>query len=263
MRQTGVAFLTFLGVMGTSIGGTYFEADRAIGQIASAGYCQSAYLDFRELETGSILREQLASLGIHIRAAANEGRPNQLIIFNSNATGTPDPEVEAKLGNMAIIPENLSDLDGDRRVDAPNNSIRGGSQFYEFDHLRTVGSFTIVDVDHGSQTSHFAAVFDSSNKLIKQVPVLVGLAGSVQRVEIGAAGVKRLEITYRDSAGVTGIDLGCDPALTLGHIEGAVPLDPTATSQAEVLGARLQPPATGDAGLLPSSQLANAYLGIR
>jgi hypothetical protein len=173
--------------------------------------CEPLVLDFAGLPAGTLLNEQYASDGIHISAIANEGRPNQLIVFDSNASGTPDPDLEAGIGNLAIIPENLTDENGDGLVDRPSDSIRGGKQIYTFDHDRVVNSFVIVDIDHGVPQSHFASAFDGSGNLIVKVPITIGADGNVQTVGVNATGVRRLEITYRDSAGVTDIDLGCPP----------------------------------------------------
>jgi Ca2+-binding RTX toxin-like protein len=164
-------------------------------------------LNFDGLPTGTVLGEQYAFSGIHISAIANEGRPNNLIIFDSNATGTPDPFMEAGIGNLAIIPENITDADNNTLVDVPNNSIRGGVQIYSFDTAQTVGTFKIVDIDHGDASSHYAAAYDGNGNLIKQVPIPIMAEGAVQTVSVNATGVRRLEIVYRDSAGVGDIEV--------------------------------------------------------
>jgi hypothetical protein len=182
---------------------------------AVTGPCEPVLLDFSGLPKGTLLSEQYAGLGIHISAIANEGRPNQLIVFDSNASGTPDPDLEADIGNLAIIPEHLIDTSpADGLVDVPNDSIRGGKQIYTFDHERIVGTFSIVDIDHGDPDSHYAAAYDASNNLIKKVPIPIHFDTErhVETVTVNASGVRRLEIVYRDSAGVTDIDLGCPGA---------------------------------------------------
>lgn len=178
---------------------------------AQVAPCEPLVLDFAGLPAGTLLNEQYAADGVHISAIANEGRPNQLIVFDSNASGTPDPDLEAGIGNLAIIPEHLNDGDGDGLVDVPNDSIRGGKQIYTFDQDRTVGCFVIVDIDHGDPDSHHARAFDADGNLIVKVPIIIGADGNVQTVNVNATGVRRLEITYRDSAGVTAIELGCPP----------------------------------------------------
>ena len=196
-------------VVAAIFGGLLISASGTAG--AQVAPCQPLVLDFAGQPAGTLLGEQYAGDGIHISAIANEGRPSQLIVFDSNASGTPDPDLEAGIGNLAIIPEHLNDGDGDGLVDVPNDSIRGGKQIYAFDHDRTVGSFRIVDIDHGVPASHFASAFDASGNLIVKVPIIIGTDGNVQTVNVNASGVRRLEITYRDSAGVTAVDLGCPP----------------------------------------------------
>jgi hypothetical protein len=169
-------------------------------------------LDFAGLPKGTLLGEQYAGEGIHISGNANQdGKPDQLIVFDSNASGTRDPFMEVDIGNLAIIPEHLVDENNDGLVDDPNNTQQGGVQVYEFDHPRIVRSFVIVEIDHGVQASQQAFAFDGDGNLIKQVPILIAGPGSVQTVQMDASGVRRLEIRYRDSAGVTDIDLGCAP----------------------------------------------------
>lgn len=189
---------------------------------AQVAPCESLVLDFAGLPAGTLLGEQYASDGIHMSAIANEGRPNQLIVFDADAPWTPDPDLMGANGNLAIIPEHLIDDDLNGLVDIPNDSIRGGKQIYMFDHERTVGSFTIADIDHGVPASHYASAFDGSGNLIVQVPIIIGADGNVQDVEINASGVRRLEITYRDSAGVTDMELSCPPAPPGGG-EGCTP----------------------------------------
>lgn len=178
---------------------------------ADPGACEPIVVDFAGLAHGTILDEQLAGHGIHFSAVANEGRPNELVVFDSDRSGTPDPDLEADLGNLAIIPEDITDDNHDGLVDRPSDSIRGGTQIYTFDTERTVNSFVIVDIDHGVPSSHYAKAYDAVGNVIATVPIVIGADGNVQTVHVNAEGVRRLEITYRDSAGVTDIDLGCPP----------------------------------------------------
>jgi hypothetical protein len=176
--------------------------------------CQDLVVDFAGLPAGTALNEQLADDGIHMSAVAYQRdgerqRPDKLIVFNSNALGTPDPDMEVGIGNLAIIPENDTDANGDGLVDVPNDSIRGGKQIYSFDHARTVNSFVMVDIDH--RGTHFATAFDADGNVIVSVPIPVGPEANVQTIEMNADGVRRLEIAYSTSAGVTDISLDCAP----------------------------------------------------
>lgn len=186
------------------------ETAGSVTAAAQAAPCQDLVLDFAGLPKGTLLGEQYAGEGIHISGNANEaGKPDQLIVFDSNASGTRDPFMEVDIGNLAIIPEHLNDPNGDGLVDDPNNTEEGGVQIYEFDHPRIVRSFVIVEIDHGVQASQQAFAFDANGNIIAQVPLIIGPGGNVQTVQMNASGVRRLEIRYRDSSGVTDIDLGC------------------------------------------------------
>ena len=181
--------------------------DNAEAQVAP---CQDLVLDFAGLPRGTHLGEQYAASGIHISGNANEdGKPDQLIVFDTNRTDTRDPQVEVGIGNVAIIPEHLIDLNGDGLVDDPNNTQGGGRQVYTFDHDRTVRSFVIVDIDHGDPRTPHALAFDANGNQLARVPLIIGPGANVQTVQMNVSGVRRLEIFYRDSAGVTDIDLGC------------------------------------------------------
>jgi hypothetical protein len=182
--------------------------------VVQPGTCQDRVVDFAGLPAGTALDQQLAADGIHMSAVAYQRdgerqRPDKLIVFDSNASGTPDPDMEAGIGNLAIIAENDTDSNGDGLVDVPNDSIRGGKQIYTFDHDRSVNSFVIVDIDH--RGIHSATAFDADGNVIVSVPIPVGAEGNVQTIQMNADGVRRLEISYSTSAGVTEISLDCSP----------------------------------------------------
>lgn len=127
------------------------------------------------------------------------------------ASGTPDPDLEVNFGNLSIIPENLTDLDGDGLVDNPDVASAGGMQVYTFDHDRIVYEFIIVDLDAGS--GHEVRAYDAADNLIFSTPMFNSTDGSIEGVEVMMAGVRRLEIEYNDSAGVRGLDLDCGTAM--------------------------------------------------
>jgi hypothetical protein len=68
-------------------------------------------------------------------------------------------------------------------------------------------SFVFVDKDSGNPGT--AAAYDSSGDLIKTVPITNGPNGAIRTFSVNADGVSRLEISYRDSGGVTDIVIGC------------------------------------------------------
>jgi len=164
-------------------------------------------LDFAGLPHGTILNEQYASYGIHISGdASNSNSLDKLIVFNSFVTGSPDPDLQVDVGNLAVIPANLTDQNNDGLVDAPNDYAGGGKQIYLFDTPREVLSFKFIDKE-GSPGS--ATAYDAQGNIIKTVTIPPMGDGSVQTIVMNAQGVSRLEIVYNESGGVTDIRLGC------------------------------------------------------
>ena len=121
-------------------------------------------------------------------------------------------------------------------MDDPDENDFGGKQIYAFDQPVHVGSFLFIDKDHGTPDKVWA--FDGSDALIKEVPIPLAGDGSVQTITVNADGVRRLEIIYVDSAGLTGIEFGCQatptprpsPSPTLVPTPSPSPT-PTATAQ--------------------------------
>ena len=173
----------------------------------SAAECANGYvLDLAGLPAGTILSEQYASLGVHISGATSRtDRPDAVIVFNSNGTGSHAPDLEVGIGNIAILPYNLSDKNGDGLVDFPVDSNSGGEQIYTFDSPVHIGSFLFIDKDHG--TPDRATAYDANDNVISSVPIPVGANSSVQTINVNADNAVKLEIRYRDSGGLTGIEI--------------------------------------------------------
>jgi len=173
----------------------------------SAADCANGYvLDFAGLPAGTILSEQYASLGVHISGATSRtDLPDAVVVFNSNGTGSHDPDLEVGIGNIAILANNLSDQNGDGLVDFPDENNYGGRQVYEFDSPVHIGSFLFIDKDHG--TPDRATAYDANDNVISSVPIPVGANASVQTINVNADNAVKLEIRYRDSGGLTGIEI--------------------------------------------------------
>ncbi|GIV33138.1 MAG: hypothetical protein KatS3mg031_0673 [Chitinophagales bacterium] len=164
-------------------------------------------IDFSGLQHGEIINNQYDSLGIHFRAIANDPGVDTLIIFNSNLTGTLDPDLEVGIGNLAIIPINITG-GGDGIVDVPNDNFDGGTIIVTFDQPTTLQSFVIVDVDHLDGDPH-AIAYDEFNNVLKDIAIPILGDGSVQTVIMQVSGVRRLEITTTNSIGVTDFVFEC------------------------------------------------------
>lgn len=189
-------------------------------------------LDFSGLAAGTILGEQYASYGLHISAIGNGEHPQAAIVFDSDATGSNDPDLEVGIGNISILARDLEDENADGLVDFPDENNSGGAQIFTFDHPVNVGSFLFIDKDHG--TPEHAIAYDASDDVIKSVEIPVGGNGSVQTINVDADDVRRLEIVYRDSGGLTGIEISCPGVAT-------VTPTPSPTPGPQIL-TRLDPP---------------------
>ena len=221
---------------------------------AQNGCAPGFVLDFSGLPAGTILGEQYASYGVHLSVLANGDHPPAAIVFDSNASGSNDPDLEVDIGNISILARDVKDENGDGLVDFPDENNSGGAQIFTFDQPVHVESFVFIDKDHG--TPDEATAYDASNHEIKTVPIPVGANGSVQTINVDADNVRRLEIVYRDSGGLTGIVINC-PAATPTPTPSPTPTPPplsiqiTPTQTPTVLSVVLPPvlparlPATG------------------
>ena len=186
----------------------------AAGGAAVGLPCPTAFvIDFTGLPAGTVLGEQYSGLGVHISAVSNAvDLPNAAIVFDSNSTDESlDSDLRVGIGNIAILANNLTDVEpppsGDGFVDNPDENNLGGKQVYAFDQPVHIGSFVFIDKDHG--TPDKAVAYDAANNVITEVPIPLAGNGSVQTINVGADNVSRLEIVYRDSGALTGIEVGC------------------------------------------------------
>src|SRR5207244_13421785 len=171
---------------------------------------QGFVLDFSTLPPGTILGEQFASLGVHISGIANRDFPDAVVLFDSNAPPTHDPDLFVHLGNIALLPLNLTDSNHDGLVDDPDENNYGGHQSYTFDQPVHIGSFLFIDKDHGVPDK--AIAYDAGGNVITTALIPVAGNGSVQTIEVNASNVSKLVIDYRESAALTRIEVNCQPS---------------------------------------------------
>ena len=167
-------------------------------------------IDFAGLPAGTIIGEQYANQGVHISGVANEGFPDALIVFDTNAPPTHDPDLAVDIGNIAIFAENLTDANGDGLVDDPDENNFGGTATFTFDQAVTIGSLLWIDKD--ASHPNFVVAYDAAGGILANVPVPQGANASVQTIEVNADGVRRLELVYQESGGFTGIEVTCPQA---------------------------------------------------
>ena len=148
--------------------------------------------------------------GISVSAVANisyAGGVDTVIVFDSDLTGTADPDLEVGVGNMLIIAENVVDANNDGLIDDPDDNQNGGLMVFEFDDLVRINSFDFVDQDQNNLPT--VTAFDASGAILLQVSVPNMGQGSVQNLALNISGVKRLEIFSVASYAVTNFNIDC------------------------------------------------------
>ncbi len=164
--------------------------------------------DLSAFAHGEIVTGAEIAPGVTVTGTSNRPSrfPNAVAIFNSNVTGSLDPDLEAGIGNILILPENLTDNNGNGNIDNPSDASDGGTMTFTFDRDRTVHSITLVDNDRNNGT---IKAYDQNNNLLLSVSTPSGAAGGVQTYTLNISGVRRLEVSYWDSRGVTRLILDC------------------------------------------------------
>ncbi|GIV33390.1 MAG: hypothetical protein KatS3mg031_0925 [Chitinophagales bacterium] len=172
-------------------------------------------LNFAGLPHGTILNEYFAELGVTITPDANGVYPDKLVVFNTNLTNTPDPDLQARIGNAVIFPTNLTDANNNGRVDNPDDQNVGGTIVFTFDQVRTLYGITLIDNDRNNGT---ITAYDESNNVIAVVNTPSGADGSVQDIALNIPGVKKFVVSYNDSRAITNIRFSCPPQSCMADI---------------------------------------------
>jgi hypothetical protein len=183
--------------------------------------------DLSGYANGEVMTGAYASEGFTITSRANSGSLHDLIIFDTDLSGTRDPDLELNLGNIIIFPENNTDNNNDGIYDLPDDTPQGGTITFTFTNTRTVTSFDFVDKDSGSDG--YAKAYDVNNTLIANQPIVNAGDGSVQTILLNAQDVKKLVIYYYNSGGINNfkyecpITISCDAAIDLQVSGGVAP----------------------------------------
>ncbi len=178
--------------------------------------CAPVLLDFATQQAGTRLADQFANDGIHI-SGTRAGRGDEVVVFDSAAPHTPYPSLQVGHGNLAILRD---------------DSGTGGTQTYTFGQARSVRSF--VFVGGGPNPIGFAKFFDARDLSLGRKDIPAADRSSVQTIKADIGGVRRLEIEYAVTGGVTDIDLGCSDK------PAAATPQPTPTAEALNSGDDLQ-----------------------
>lgn len=195
-------------------------------------------LTFDDLPPGTIVTDQLASIGLTISAENNKhSHPDAAIIFNSaNPTGedfdlgTPNEEFGGPgigeggqagepgenaipLGNLLIIAEDIIDVDPhDGLVDDPDDEAKGGHIQFNFEFISTVQSITLVDIDSNENGGSVMVMTTSSGDTITISIEALG-DNSVQTIAVDLDDVTDFKVELVSSGAIATIDycLGTEP----------------------------------------------------
>lgn len=139
-------------------------------------------ITFSGLSHGEVVSNQFSGLTISADNF-NPNHPDKAIIFDTNLTGTADPDLQfdggwnggnlqnTPLGNVLIIAENDVDLNNDGLIDSPDDEAGrpAGTIKFSFDDVLSAFSFSFVDVDNnpngGEDPSTYMLSFYLNNQL--------------------------------------------------------------------------------------------------
>ena len=90
----------------------------------------------------------------NIEISAIDNDNNAPIIFNTDESGTSDPDLEVDEGNIVIRAENIVDNDpADGLIDNPDDATSQGTVTFDFDIPLTIHSFRWIDLDYGEDAT--------------------------------------------------------------------------------------------------------------
>jgi len=170
------------------------------------GVPQACPFDISALQHGTHVDSLFIPLGMTVVAIPNTGGRQDAVIYNTNGNWTEDPDLNVGIGNVIIINENPNNGDGDGT--GPDDNATGGTLRFLFASSVTVVSVVAVDAD---EPGTFVNAYDSAGNLLTSVAIPVSTNQSVQTVTVNAPGIRRLDITYRDSGGFR-LNLECPSA---------------------------------------------------
>jgi len=187
---------------------------------------QTVILDFTGLSHGDSLSDQYVDdYGIWIEgklctsSSCSTLQDIDLQVYNTDLNGGEDPDLEVGVGNISVIRNGFPDLPA-------NDSPHGGEQIFIFHTPRHVNSILFVDADRGDNGGTIGHVTtydntdceddpgDPTKNEISSNPIISLGDGSTQiLVTMNDDKVSCLKADYRDSGGLSSINLGC-PLLT-------------------------------------------------
>lgn len=145
---------------------------------AGAASATEMVIDFEDLDRGEIVSTQyFASLGVTITGTHLGGGPNAAIIFDTLFGGPVDADLQGpdwaggnleteRLGNVLIIPENVTDVGSDGFVDLPDDEgdRPAGVLTFLFEMPITSFGLDLLDVEPPAEAG-FLTFFDASGQV--------------------------------------------------------------------------------------------------
>ena len=158
------------------------------------------------MPSGQQISEQWSDIGMHVSARnAVVGKPDKAILFDSDVPSPHDPDLVIGEGQLLIIPEDDVDTAPyDGLVDVPNDAMKGGSLFFDFDMAYDLNRIRLADFDEpGSQLLFFRGGGTTTPDFVIDVPVMAN--GAVQTLTFDQPNVTRLEVLMAGSGAVVGV----------------------------------------------------------
>lgn len=225
-----------------------FEGTLAPGEmktISASWTPESMVIDFEtdalanSLSAGQIIDDEFAAFGITV-SSSDSDKP-AMIFDSGNPTGS-DPDLgtpnqdfggpgEGSGGRGGTIGQNDTALDNlliiseDADSSDPDDNARGGMLTFEFETPLEVESVGLVDID-GNEIGGYVRTFDENDTLLSNTMMAALGDNSVQELEIGTAGVSRLEVEFIGSGAMSGLVLNDRQDVLNEATVTAQPVDP-------------------------------------
>jgi hypothetical protein len=158
------------------------------------------------MTAGQLITEQWADIGMHVTARnKTAGKPDKAILFDSDVPSLHDPDLVVGEGQLLIIAEDDVDVaPADGLVDVPNDSMFGGSLYFDFDMGYDLARVKVVDFDEpGSQLLFFRNGDVVTPDFVIDIPAAPN--GKIQTLTFNQTNVTRLEIAMAGSGGIIGV----------------------------------------------------------
>jgi len=142
--------------------------------VGCAAAANADIIDFESLTHGEVVTDQYAQMGVSIGVINLNRAFHAGVVFNSNLTGTADPDLEAanrlggnlqgSTGNLLIIQENDLGLETGFASDPDDEGGRPGGQIIlDFDQRLLSFGFDVMDLDDLALETTTVQFFDAGS----------------------------------------------------------------------------------------------------